>query len=537
MRAQPGWAEASRRLSPYLDPAIGIVAAALALASLLTTDLGSIDPRLEDPDIVSAVATVAAAGALAWRRSRPVASYAVHGRRQPRGEPDRPLHRAAVGADAVQPLLAGRPRPAPRRADRARRRGAVLRRARRCSTYPTSVRRTSCSPSPCWWRPGRSGTRSGRGGSTSASRCVAAVTEERLRIARELHDVVAHSMSLIAVQAGVGAHVIRTDPAAAEPVLEVIADTSRGRSSRPGRCSGMLRETTEDGTRPPTQGLDDIDVAGRRRPGRRASTSSWSGPATARERRRRRLADGVPRRPGVADQRHQALRGHDSPRSPWQRPTDSRRHRGDRPRPGAPEHRTRRLGARAARSRRAGPPGRRHPRVGVARRRVPGARRTARTGADRVIRVAVVDDQDLVRAGFVLLLRSAEGIEVVGEASDGLEAITLCRRTAPDVVLMDVRMPHLDGLVGDPHDPGRPGLRGHPGGGADDVRRGRARARGAAVGCERVPAQGHPPRPAPRGDQRRRGRRGAAAPAGDPAPDRTVRRAAQPSATRRTTTA
>jgi len=63
-----------------------------------------------------------------------------------------------------------------------------------------------------------------------------------------------------------------------------------------------------------------------------------------------------------------------------------------------------------------------------------------------VIRVAVVDDQDLVRAGFVLLLRSAEGIEVVGEASDGLEAIALCRRTAPDVVLMDVRMPQLDGL-------------------------------------------------------------------------------------------
>ena len=56
---------------------------------------------------------------------------------------------------------------------------------------------------------------------------VAAVTEERLRIARDLHDVVAHSMSLIAVQAGVGAHVIRTDPDAAEHSLEVIADTSR----------------------------------------------------------------------------------------------------------------------------------------------------------------------------------------------------------------------------------------------------------------------------------------------------------------------
>jgi len=64
-----------------------------------------------------------------------------------------------------------------------------------------------------------------------------------------------------------------------------------------------------------------------------------------------------------------------------------------------------------------------------------------------VITVAVVDDQDLVRAGFALLLQSSPGIDVVGEARDGLEAITLCRRTAPDVVLMDVRMPHLDGLA------------------------------------------------------------------------------------------
>jgi DNA-binding NarL/FixJ family response regulator len=63
-----------------------------------------------------------------------------------------------------------------------------------------------------------------------------------------------------------------------------------------------------------------------------------------------------------------------------------------------------------------------------------------------VIRVAVADDQALVRSGFAVLLRSAEDIDVVGEASDGREAVELARRTSPDVMLMDVRMPEMDGL-------------------------------------------------------------------------------------------
>jgi DNA-binding NarL/FixJ family response regulator len=63
-----------------------------------------------------------------------------------------------------------------------------------------------------------------------------------------------------------------------------------------------------------------------------------------------------------------------------------------------------------------------------------------------VIRVAVVDDQALVRSGFAVLLRSADGIEVVGEGSDGREAVELARRSRPDVILMDIRMPEMDGL-------------------------------------------------------------------------------------------
>jgi len=63
-----------------------------------------------------------------------------------------------------------------------------------------------------------------------------------------------------------------------------------------------------------------------------------------------------------------------------------------------------------------------------------------------MIRVAVVDDQALVRSGFVVLLRSAPDIDVVGEAANGREAVDLVARERPDVVLMDIRMPELDGL-------------------------------------------------------------------------------------------
>ncbi|WP_309117167.1 response regulator transcription factor [Saccharothrix sp.] len=62
------------------------------------------------------------------------------------------------------------------------------------------------------------------------------------------------------------------------------------------------------------------------------------------------------------------------------------------------------------------------------------------------VRVVLVDDQDLVRAGFRVILGTEDGVEVVGEARDGLEAVEVVGRLRPDVVLMDVQMPGVDGL-------------------------------------------------------------------------------------------
>jgi DNA-binding NarL/FixJ family response regulator len=63
------------------------------------------------------------------------------------------------------------------------------------------------------------------------------------------------------------------------------------------------------------------------------------------------------------------------------------------------------------------------------------------------IRVLLVDDQELIRLGFRLSLEAADDVEIAGEAADGQDGVDLARRLQPDVVIMDVRMPRLDGIA------------------------------------------------------------------------------------------
>jgi DNA-binding NarL/FixJ family response regulator len=78
--------------------------------------------------------------------------------------------------------------------------------------------------------------------------------------------------------------------------------------------------------------------------------------------------------------------------------------------------------------------------------------------ANAPIKVLLADDEELVRSGFKLLLDVEDAITVVGEATDGAEAVERARATRPDVVLMDIRMPKLDGIQATGQIAGMPGL-------------------------------------------------------------------------------
>jgi signal transduction histidine kinase len=266
------WSALSNRLAPYLDLALGTVAASLSVVSVLATDVDTIDPRLQPADLVSVAATAVAGLSLVWRRTRPVTSFcaflagclvvtltdhyigllsvlllfslyslAAHGARR--------LH-GVVGLGV----------------------GVLVFVALALLDVPdlgTSDLVQACALLLAAWALGDA-IRSRRAQQaqrlrvaeqelvTAREHAARAVVEERLRIARELHDVVAHSMSLIAVQAGVGAHVIRTDVAAAEHALDVIGDTSRKALTQTRSMLGLLRDEDARHTEPPSQSIADL---------------------------------------------------------------------------------------------------------------------------------------------------------------------------------------------------------------------------------------------------------------------------------------
>src|SRR5580693_1094360 len=160
----------------------------------------------------------------------------------------------------------------------------------------------------------------------------------------------------------------------------------------------------------------------------------------------RRASGRVPHHPGVADQRRASRRA-----GPGNSAADLRRRgrpRRDRRRRESPlrrglrdRDRERDHGHAGTRRRPRGRPVRRVP----PGRRVPG-QRTASGQAGAMIRVLIADDQTLGRAGFTALLDARDDIEVVGAAADGAGAVDLARKLRPDVILMDIRMPGLDGL-------------------------------------------------------------------------------------------
>jgi DNA-binding NarL/FixJ family response regulator len=74
------------------------------------------------------------------------------------------------------------------------------------------------------------------------------------------------------------------------------------------------------------------------------------------------------------------------------------------------------------------------------------------------VRILIADDQHLVRSGFRMILESEDGLEVVGEAADGREAVSAARRLRPDVALLDLRMPAMDGIAATREIAGDPAL-------------------------------------------------------------------------------
>ena len=299
----------------------------------------------------------------------------------------------------------------------------------------------------------------------------ARVDAERLRIAREVHDTVAHAIAIINVQAGVTAYLLDKRPERAREALVTIEQTSAQALHEMRAILGVLRDP--DNGRVPHPGLGQVDelTAMAREAGldiKLEVTSSDGGVAERGGPHRLPDPAGVdhqrdpPRRPdpgdGRARLRHRCPGGAGDRRG-WPRC------RGDDPRSAAGGRAVNGSSAEPGRGivgmrercgllggeLTAGP----RPAAGSRSRRGcrwlrperrTGEHRGRSTSGGNPIKVLLADDQVLVRSGFKALLDAEDDITVVGEAANGAEAVERARATRPDVVLMDIRMPELDGI-------------------------------------------------------------------------------------------
>ena len=268
-----------------------------------------------------------------------------------------------------------------------------------------------------------------------------AVHEERAAIARELHDIVAHSVGVMLIGVRGARDVLHHTPDVADATLADVEDTGERSITELQRILTLLRDphastaaSAAVARRPPTPRRR----APRHRPARRSGAAGATRPATGRDRAVR-----VPDHPGGAHQRTPAHRPdarHRAARLPRGGPRGDRERRRRHARRAGNRPRTDR-NARTGRPARWRP--RRRPGTG---RRLPGRRTAPDPGTGMTIRVLLVDDQELVRTGLRLLLGTQPELEVVGEAGDGAAALTAARELRPNIVLMDIRMPDVDGI-------------------------------------------------------------------------------------------
>ncbi len=318
-----------------------------------------------------------------------------------------------------------------------------------------------------------------------------ALAEERLRIARELHDIVSHSLSVIVVKAAVADHVAEARPLETRDALRAIEQTGREALTEMRRALGVLRGDTDGqplATREPgaartapLPGWDELPDLVRRaeRAGVRTDLRTEPHPRAAAElpagtalsvyrivqesltnvvkhagdgTRCQVTVDG--RRAGRgADRgggRRSGERGHDRPAATCGRARaggDARTRddvRRDAHRRAASRGRVRRVRLSPAR------PRSRHGHRPGAPRGGAGAAEGERD-VTAPVRVLVADDQSLLRGSFRVLVDTTPGLAAVGEAGTGAEAVESARRLRPDVVLMDIRMPGMDGIEATRH--------------------------------------------------------------------------------------